>query len=286
MTIEEVKQYIKSSETYNFLREYPHKIAFLILGGSYSYGTNVEDSDIDLRGVFLNDKRDILLGNNFEKVDVHNSKLDNKPDVDTSLYALKKYIYMCAKGDISCIGLLFNNPECHLYVSDIGRDLIKNRDMFLSSDLFLKIACYANSCMKRMYGEYIIEDYFDDEKIKNLVKDRKKHVYKSMMTAYRVLQQGINLRKQGNMFLSDCQKKIISEIRNGEFCQEVEMRSIAGRVARRIQPIKEFYKLMDIAVICYSDATKDIREKNLNPDIESINNFLMNVNEYIVKGMV
>ena len=95
MTIKEVKEYINSSETYNFLREYPYKIAFLTLGGSYSYGTNVEDSDIDLRGVFLNDKNDILLGNNLEKVDVHNSKLDNEPDVHTSLYALKKYVGMC-----------------------------------------------------------------------------------------------------------------------------------------------------------------------------------------------
>lgn len=286
MTIEEVKQCINSSETYNFLREYPYKIAFLTLGGNYSYGTNVEDSDIDLRGVFLNDKNDILLGNNLEKVDVYNSKLDNKPDVYTSLYALKKYVGMCAKGDISSIGLLYNNPECYLYVSDIGMDLIKNRDMFLSSDLFFKIACYANRCMTRMDGTYRIKNYFDDEKIKSLVKDCKKRVCKSMMTAYALLLQGINIRKQRNMVLSDCQKKIISEIRNGEFCQDIEICSLEGRETRQIQPIKEFYGLLDMALVCYNDTTADIREKKLNPDIERINNFLINVNEYIVKGMV
>lgn len=35
MTIEEVKDYINSSTEYDFLRDYPHKIAFLTLGGSY-----------------------------------------------------------------------------------------------------------------------------------------------------------------------------------------------------------------------------------------------------------
>lgn len=83
MTIEEVKDYINSSTEYDFLRDYPHKIAFLTLGGSYAYGTNTEDSDIDLRGVFLSDKREILLNNSMKSVDA-------SKDTDTVMYALKK----------------------------------------------------------------------------------------------------------------------------------------------------------------------------------------------------
>lgn len=82
MTIEEVKDYINSSTEYDFLRDYPHKIAFLTLGGSYAYGTNTEDSDIDLRGVFLSDKREILLNDSTKLV-------DTKKDTDTVMYTLK-----------------------------------------------------------------------------------------------------------------------------------------------------------------------------------------------------
>lgn len=56
MTIEQIKEMVNGS-AYDFLRTNEHlgrKIIFLTLGGSYSYGTNVETSDVDVRGCALN----------------------------------------------------------------------------------------------------------------------------------------------------------------------------------------------------------------------------------------
>ena len=54
---------------YSFLRENEHltnKIMLLGLSGSYGYGTNREDSDVDFRGVAMQQPSDILGLTEFE----------------------------------------------------------------------------------------------------------------------------------------------------------------------------------------------------------------------------
>lgn len=70
MEIEQISRMLCGSE-YVFLRENKHlkdRIILLTLGGSYAYGTNVETSDVDIRGCALNTPSDILGMTNFERL--------------------------------------------------------------------------------------------------------------------------------------------------------------------------------------------------------------------------
>lgn len=86
-TIKDIQRLITVSEEYSFLREDPHlqdSIILLGLGGSYAYGMQKATSDIDIRGVALNSKEEILLSRDFEQV------LDKT--TDTTIYSLKKMV--------------------------------------------------------------------------------------------------------------------------------------------------------------------------------------------------
>lgn len=70
--MEQIQDKLKSKE-YDFLRtdkNLGNNIIILTLGGSHAYGMDKEGSDLDVRGIALNSKSDILLGTDFEQKDI------------------------------------------------------------------------------------------------------------------------------------------------------------------------------------------------------------------------
>jgi len=126
MEIEEIKSKVASAE-YDFLREDAHlgsRIILLGLGGSYSYGTNNADSDLDIRGCALNSKAEILTNENFEQF--------VNEETDTVIYSFNKLISLLSNVNPNTIELLGLKPEHYLYVSPIGKELLDNKKLFLS----------------------------------------------------------------------------------------------------------------------------------------------------------
>lgn len=143
MNIDEIKAKVQSEE-YNFLRENPlgDNIILLGLGGSYAYGTNNENSDIDIRGVATHSPEDILTRKGFDQV-VNEA-------TDTTVYSLEKIINLLSNCNPNTIEILGLEPWQYLYVSDVGQALIDNADMFLSKRAVHSFGGYANSQLRRL----------------------------------------------------------------------------------------------------------------------------------------
>ena len=168
MNIEQIKEKLKSEE-YDFLRTDSHlgnNIILLGLGGSHAYGTNIETSDLDVRGCAINSKIEILTNVNFEQC--------CNESTDTTIYSLNKLIHLLSNCNPNTIELLGLKPEHYLYVSPIGQELLNNKDLFLSKRAIQSFGGYAYSQLRRL-----------DNKAARLVgqSEREKHILNSIRNA-------------------------------------------------------------------------------------------------------
>ena len=146
MTVDNIKRKLETEE-YDFLRtnkNLGNNIILLTLGGSYAYGMEKPDgtSDVDVRGIALNSKSDILLGKDFEQI--------VEETTDTTVYSFNKMIQLLSNSNPNTIEELGCLPEHYFILSDIGKELLKNRKMFLSKICVHTFGNYALNQLRRM----------------------------------------------------------------------------------------------------------------------------------------
>lgn len=147
MDIKDIRKTLHT-EPYNFLKENKHlgdNVALLTVGGSHAYGMSTKDSDIDIRGISLNSKSDILLGEDFEQaVDI---------ETDTTVYSSNKMINLLQSNNPNTLEILGCLPEHYMYLNDIGRMFIDNRRIFLSQVCAYTFSGYAVSQLRRLQNK-------------------------------------------------------------------------------------------------------------------------------------
>lgn len=187
MTIEQIKEMVSGSD-YDFLRTNEHlrnRIIFLTLGGSYSYGTNVETSDVDVRGCALNSRTDLLGLTNFEQV-VNTA-------TDTTVYSFNKFISLLLNCNPNTIEMLGCKPEHYFLITDIGQEMINNRKLFLSRRAVHSFGGYANQQLRRL------ENALARDKLSQARKEE--HILKSMQNAVKAFEDRYTSFENGSMVL-------------------------------------------------------------------------------------
>ncbi len=173
-------------EEYNFIRTDEHlgkHVILLGLAGSYSYGTNTEGSDIDIRGITLNRRSDIIGLTQYEQyVDEH---------TDTVIYAFNKIITLLLNCNPNTIELLGLNQEHYLYLSDIGQELLDNRGLFLSRRAVNSFGGYADAQLRRLQNALARDSYPQSE--------RERHIFNSVRNAMHDFNRQYKRYREGSM---------------------------------------------------------------------------------------
>lgn len=260
---------IIEGEEYLFLRDNVHlgkNIILLGLGGSHGYGTNIETSDVDVRGIAVNSRREILLGNGFDQV------IDNK--TDTVIYSFKKVVNFLASCNPNVIELLGLLPEHYLYLSEEGKELLENKSMFLSQRAVKSFGGYANQQLRRLFNAVERKDNAEIGQ-RNLKAIRHKKLAKHSMHLVRLYYMAFDILEKGEInTYREKEHDLLMSIRNGEFLDKED------------KPIPAFFELVDELSKRF-EYCKNNTSLSVKPNMKRIEDFVINVHEKIIsKGEI
>lgn len=143
-----------NSDQYKQLREeLQDKLCFITFGGSHAYGTNVEGSDIDIRGVMLPTVEELI---GLNKID---QKLDE--ETDTCIYSFMKFVNLARDANPNVIEML--GCREYLIFNEVGEMLLDSVKHFLSKRCSVTFGGYAVAQLRRIenalcHDEFTIEE--------------------------------------------------------------------------------------------------------------------------------
>ena len=164
-----IKELLASAE-YDFLRNKPElndNIILLTFGGSHAYGTNIETSDVDIRGVYAHTKIDLLTMSCKDKPFVNTQ-------TDTTVYPLKQFVKLLSNSNPNVLEILGTREEDTFVLTEAGKMLRDNKNIFLSQIASASFGGYAMAQLRRLQNALARDSYPQSEKEQHIL-DSIKH---------------------------------------------------------------------------------------------------------------
>ena len=163
ITLPDFKSIIEGKK-YDFLRIDPRlgkNIILLGVSGSYGYGTNREGSDIDLRGIALNGRADLLGLDSFEQFEDRIT--------DTVIFSFMKIIGLLMNCNPNTIEILGLDDDQYVIKSVMGQELLDNKALFLSKRAAASFGHYAGSQLRRLQNAIARDSLTQSEREKHIL---------------------------------------------------------------------------------------------------------------------
>jgi predicted nucleotidyltransferase len=121
------------------------KPLLLVIRGSHAYGTNIETSDTDYAGVFIQSQEDIFGFNYKEQI--------NDDKNDTVIYEIKRFLQLLSSNNPTVLELLNTPEDCIIYKDPIFDLILDNRDRFITKVCAKSFGGYGKMQIQKAKGQ-------------------------------------------------------------------------------------------------------------------------------------
>lgn len=220
----------------------PESLIHLFVGGSELHGAKVgQTDDTDIYGIYIERPEEVLGLDSMEHFvwsTAGNDRRNGPDDVDVTLYSLRKWAGMAAKGNATALHFLFADP-CEI-PPRWWRKIQHKAKLFLSRNSARQFVGFADSQFKRLTGEkgrgkkgqrpeYICAFGYDT---------------KAAMHGLRLLYECLELMKFGRITLPRPEKDLLIEVRSGKWTFE-RVLNHAQRLFKEVEDAVESSPLPD-----------------------------------------
>jgi predicted nucleotidyltransferase len=119
-------------------------IIFEGIGGSHAYGTNTENSDVDIRGIFIAEFDDVLCGNFPEQINDDNN--------DIVYYEISRFLTLLKTNNPNILELLNLPEDCIKIKHDVFDLILEHGESFITKQCRNSFGKYASSQIIKAKG--------------------------------------------------------------------------------------------------------------------------------------
>lgn len=124
--------------------------------GSRAIGTATEDSDHDVMGIFI-EPREYVTGIEAIETTIENTapegQRSGRGDTDTTLYPLRKWAGLAARGNPTVLSILFTPPDLLRSQTPTWEHISQHRNLFVSQEAGWRFLGYAQGQRKALTGQ-------------------------------------------------------------------------------------------------------------------------------------
>lgn len=220
---------------------YPASIIHTFVGGSTLHGAKVaQTDDLDIYGTFIEPPKESLGLTRYEHFiwsTAGNDRRNGPDDIDITLYSLRKWATLAAKGNPTALHFLFtgNTVARPLPQRRAWQAVLDSSKLFVSRKATLAFSGFASDQLARLAGtkgsgkhgqrpEYIGEFGYDT---------------KAAMHAIRLLHEGIEFTRHGTITLPRPERPLLIAIRTGQFGSLEKVTNLANLLFAQLDQTRQ-----------------------------------------------